>query len=93
MYLFSVIATAKKDQPELAEGQQGEFIVYIDFKDQAGAKQLCKFYVASLGFSNVVIEKMKLANADFIKNSVSSGHRKPIETAQKQGYYVQFFTP
>jgi hypothetical protein len=52
---------------------------------------LCKFYLANAGFGTVVIDKMKQANADFIKNSVNSTHRGRIEESQKQGYSIQLF--
>ncbi|ROS04593.1 hypothetical protein EDC56_0099 [Sinobacterium caligoides] len=91
MFLFSVTATAKKDVEGVNAGQQAEFIVYIDYKDQQGAIQLCKFYLANAGFGQVIIDKMKEAHGDFIKNSVSSAHRSNIEAAQSDGYFVQLF--
>ncbi|WP_237442910.1 hypothetical protein [Sinobacterium norvegicum] len=91
MFLFSASAKVKKAQDGYHVGDDVEFIAYIDFKDQLGAVQLCKFYMANAGFGTVVIDKMKEANADFIKNSVNSTHRGRIEEAQKQGYSIQLF--
>ncbi len=89
MYLFSCNATAKQALPEVEEGEEMPFIVYIDYQDLFGAEYLCKLYLIRAGFTDIEIEKRQQLPDDSVKNLKEKD--SDIQQALTDGFHLRMF--
>ncbi|NRB40821.1 MAG: hypothetical protein HRU20_20505 [Pseudomonadales bacterium] len=89
MYLFSCTAKARKKLEDINIGDEKPFIVYIDYADLFGAEHLCKLYLMSEGFHEIIIEKRKQISNEQIMNLQE--HDKDIQEALKSGFHLRMF--
>ncbi len=91
MYVFSATATATKALDGLKPGDQGLFIVYIDFKDLFGAENLCKMFVMRAGFTDVLIEKRQWLTPEKCQDPRIHSADKSLREALQTGWAIQLF--
>ena len=91
MYVFSASATATKNIAHLQSGEQGLFIVYIDFKDLFGAENLCKLRIMREGFREVVIEKRQWLTPEKCHDPRIQASDQALREALQSGWAIQLF--
>lgn len=91
MFVFSVNATARKEQAGIAEGSEVPFMVYVNFLDRFGAEQLCKVYLLRAGFKDIQIEQVQAISAEALQDQRLLQADPSIREALKAGYKIRMF--
>jgi len=92
MYVFSAAANASRDHADIKTGEQGLFIVYIDFKDLFGAETLCKVLIMREGFTDVEIEKRQWLTPEKCQDKRILDADKSLKEALDSGFAIQLFS-